>query len=52
MKKIRFSASLAAKITPEQRASIEHLATMNDLSLGEATREILSKGIEVMAINV
>ncbi len=50
MKKIKFSASLAAKITPEQRASIEHLAMTKDLSLGEATREILSSGIKAMAI--
>lgn len=52
MKKVIYSASLAVKVSEAQRAAVEHLALTRDLSLGEATRELLSKGIEVMGIKV
>ena len=48
MRKIQFKANLAVKVTEAQREEVEHLAMTKDLSLGEATREILSRGIEAM----
>lgn len=49
MKKVQYSACLAVKVSEEQRAAVEHLALTRDLSLGEATRTLLSKGIEAMS---
>jgi hypothetical protein len=52
MRKVQYNASLAVKVSEAQRAAVEHLALTKDLSLGEATRELLSKGIEVIGIKV
>ena len=50
MKKVRYSASLMVKISSMQRQTIEHLALTGDLSLGEATRMLLDKGMETMGL--
>ena len=50
MKKVRYSASLMVKISSMQRETIEHLALTRDLSLGEATRMLLDKGMETMGL--
>jgi hypothetical protein len=52
MKKVLFSASLAVKVSEAQRKAIEHLAMTKELSLGEATREVLDRGFESMAVKV
>jgi hypothetical protein len=50
MKKVLYNASLAVKVTQEQRNAVEHLALTRDLSIGQATREILTNGIVAMGL--
>jgi len=50
MKCVRFSASLAIKVSPEIRRAVELLAERRQMSLGEAARELLSLGIEARGI--
>ena len=50
MKQIKYSASLAMKLTPEQRRAVELLAEREGISLGEAARELLSEGVKTRGI--
>lgn len=48
MKKTLYPLALTVKISEAQRRAIEHHAEIKDMSLGEATREILTNGLEHM----
>jgi hypothetical protein len=45
MKRIRYTAQLAIKLEPQTRKAVEDLAESENMSLGEATRELLNAGI-------
>ena len=48
--KTKFHKTLTAKITDKQRAAIDNLAKVGELSIGEATREILDAEIQAKGI--
>ena len=48
--KTKFHKTLTAKITDKQRAAIDNLAKIGELSIGEATRAILDAGIAAKGI--
>ena len=48
--KIKYHKTLTAKITDKQRAAIDNLAKVGELSIGEATRELLDAGIKAKGI--
>jgi hypothetical protein len=50
MKKVEFNEALSLKLSKEQRAIIEGLATRQETSLGTATRFILEKGIMALGL--
>jgi hypothetical protein len=50
--KTRLNCSLAIKLSDEQRAAVEKLASIKEISLGEATRRLLEKGIETMGMQL
>jgi len=50
MQKVTYNASLAVKVSDATRAAVDNLALTRDISMGEATRRILSKGIEAMGL--
>ena len=52
MKKVEFNEALSIKLSREQRAIIEGLATRQETSLGMATRFILEKGIAAMGLKL
>jgi tRNA nucleotidyltransferase/poly(A) polymerase len=45
MRAVRFSAQLALKLEPQTRSVVEMLAEKEQMSLGEAARELLNAGI-------
>ena len=50
MKRTKFSQTLTAKITDKQRTAIMNLAEVEEMSLGEAARELLDAGIQARGI--
>jgi hypothetical protein len=52
MRPVIYPASLAVKVTDEQRLTIEYLSLTRGTSLGEATRTIISNGILAMNLNL
>lgn len=46
MQKAKFHKTLTAKITDRQRAAIENVAEVGDLSIGEAARELIDLGMK------
>jgi len=48
MRKVRYSASIMARVSTEQRRALEQLAEEGETTLGEAMRTVLNKGLEVM----
>ena len=50
MKKVLYNASLAVKVTQEQRDVIDRLALTKAISIGEASRTILEAGINAMRL--
>jgi hypothetical protein len=49
MRKRNFIETLTVKISKKQRTAIETLAEQNELSIGEAARELLDMGIKASA---
>jgi hypothetical protein len=45
MRQVKYTAQLAVKLEPKTRRAVEELAERGKMSLGEATRELLSAGI-------
>ena len=52
VKPIKYTAQLALKLEHRQRLAIEALAETDELSLGEAARELLDEGIRVRGIEI
>jgi hypothetical protein len=50
MKKRNYIETLCVKISKEQRSIIEGLANRDDLSIGEAARELLDLGIKARGV--
>ena len=48
MRKVRYSASIMARVSIEQRKKLEQIAEDEETTLGEPTRMILNKGLEVI----
>jgi hypothetical protein len=50
MRKRTFIETLCVKISKSQRFAIERLADQNELSIGEAARELMDAGLKAMGI--
>jgi hypothetical protein len=50
MKPVRYSASLAVKVSPEHRRAVEWISEHKQMSLGEATRFLLDYGIAAIGL--
>jgi predicted HTH domain antitoxin len=50
MRQVRLRESLNVKLLPEQRIAIERLAEIEEMSLGEAARELLNAGIQARGL--
>ena len=48
--KTKYHKTLTAKITDKQRAAIDNLAKVEELSIGEAARALLDAGIRARGI--
>jgi hypothetical protein len=50
MKQVKLQASLAIRLTAHQRRAVELLAEQEEMSLGEAARELLDEGIRARGL--
>ena len=50
MRPVKYPLSLVAKVDTQTRRIVEMLAERENLSLGEATRELLNAGIEARGL--
>ncbi len=50
MRAVKYTAQLALKLEPQTRRVVEMLAEKEQVSLGEAARELLNAGIEARGL--